>query len=83
MDITRRPRLMQGGARQGLQVSVCATTTTTTTTTNTKNDGVVRFCEMVDTAGKLGGAWQQQQQDLSLSLPLSLYIYNSLNMFYL
>ena len=68
---------MQGGARQGLQVSVCATTTTTTTTTtNTKNDGVVRFCEMVDTAGKLGGAWQQQQQqDLSLSLPLSLYIY--------
>ena len=69
---------MQGGARQGLQVSVCATTTTTTTTTtNTKNDGVVRFCEMVDTDGKLGGAWQQQQQqqDLSLSLPLSLYIY--------
>ena len=66
---------MQGGARQGLQVSVCATTTTTTT--NTKNDGVVRFCEMVDTAGKLGGAWQQQQQqqDLSLSLSLSLYIY--------
>jgi len=55
MDITRRPRLMQGEARQGLQVSVCATTTTTTTT-NTKNDGVVRFCEMVDTAGKLGGA---------------------------
>ena len=78
MDITRRPRLMQGGARQGLQVSVCATTTTTTTTTttNTKNDGVVRFCEMVDTAGKLGGAWQQQQQqDLSLSLPLSLSLY--------
>ena len=73
MDITRRPRLMQGGARQGLQVSVCATTTTTT---NTKNDGVVRFCEMVDTAGKLGGAWQQQQQqDLSLSLPLSLSLY--------
>ena len=47
-----------------------------------KNHGVLRFCEMVDTAGKLGGAWQQQQQQ-DLSLSLSLYIYNSLNMFYL
>ena len=42
---------MQGGTRQGLQVSVCATTTT-----NTKIDGVLRFCKMGDTAGKLDGA---------------------------
>ena len=44
---------MQGGTRPGLQVSVCATTTTTT---NTKIDGVLRFCKMGDTAGKLDGA---------------------------
>ena len=31
----RRPRLMQGGGRQGWQVSACATTAITTTTTTT------------------------------------------------
>ena len=48
---------MQGGTRQGLQVSV------------------LRFCKMGDTAGKVGGAWQQQQQQQQQDLSLSLYIY--------
>jgi len=47
---------MQGGTRQGLQVSV------------------LRFCKMGDTAGKVGGAWQQQQQQQDLSLSLYIYI---------